>query len=136
MMRCGGEDPARAGTGDRQVSGHGCGVPRAAATPSWTTGRELVKVLLSPRPLTTILGVTLVVGTLMTASFQGLGVFSGREPAEGWWKVVLNYLGTLFIITLIVAGGHQVRPTPPPPGAAPPVPPGTGGRSRDPRDAA
>ena len=123
------QDPKRPGP-KSDPSPDACAAPKSAAEPTWRTGRELMRVLLAPRQLAIIIGVTVLIGTLMTASFQGLGVFSGREPEEGWLKVAVNYLGTLFIVTLIVAGGHQARfsapgafpPSSGPPSDAPPSP--------------
>jgi hypothetical protein len=78
------------------------GTPVRGATPSWTKPSEIPRVLISPRPLLTIVGVTLVVGTLFTLVDRLLGAFTGRG--------LFAYFVPLVIVLLVVVGGHQARP--------------------------
>ena len=94
------KDPAGSLPGKLE-QGSSCGAPTTAASPSWTKPSEIPRVLLSPRPLATIIGVTLVVGTAFTLVDRLLGAFSGRG--------LFAYLVPFVIVLLVVVGGHQAR---------------------------
>lgn len=67
----------------------------SAAT--WSTGRELVLVVLAPHHLRRTLSVAVIVGTAFFAMNQLSVILAGDATAIVWLKAALTYLTPLFV---------------------------------------
>jgi hypothetical protein len=67
----------------------------SAAT--WSTGRELVSVVLAPQHLKRTISVALIVGTTFFAMNQLSLVLAGQATAYVWLKAALTYLTPLLV---------------------------------------
>lgn len=67
------------------------------STPTWSTGRELVLVVLAPRHLKRTVSVALIVGTAFFAMNQLSVILAGHATALVWLKAGLTYLTPLCV---------------------------------------
>ena len=64
---------------------------------AWSTGRELLRVVLAPQHLRRTLSVALIVGTAFFAMNQLGVILAGRATALVWFKAALTYLTPLLV---------------------------------------
>ena len=64
---------------------------------AWSTGRELLRVVLAPQHLRRTLSVALIVGTAFFAMNQLGVILAGHATALVWFKAALTYLTPLLV---------------------------------------
>ena len=78
--------------------------------PTWSTLRELVRVILAPRHLKRTVSIALVVGTAFFAMNQLGVILAGRATAVVWIKAALTYLTPLLVSNFGILSATR-RPT-------------------------
>ena len=82
--------------------------------PTWSTHRELVRVVLAPRHLKRTVLIALIVGTVFFTMNQLGVILDGRTTAGVWINAVLTYLTPLLVSNFgILSATRPVPPTSP-----------------------
>jgi hypothetical protein len=87
-------------------------------TPTWSTHRELVRVVLAPRHIKRTIFIALIVGTVFFTMNQLGDILDGRATAMVWIKAVLTYLTPLVVSNFGILSATRrprVHPTSPSP---------------------
>jgi hypothetical protein len=82
------------------------------SAPTWSTGRELVSVVLAPQHLKRTLSVALIVGTAFFAMNQLGVILAGHASTLIWLKAALTYLTPLFVSNFGLLSATRRRTAP------------------------
>jgi hypothetical protein len=78
--------------------------------PTWSTPRELVRVVLAPQHLRRTISVALIVGTVFFAMNQLSVILDGRATTVVWIKSAMTYLTPLLVSNFGILSATR-RPT-------------------------
>ena len=78
--------------------------------PTWSTPRELIRVILAPQHLKRTLSIALIVGTAFFAMNQLGVILDGRATVLLWIKSALTYLTPLLVSNFGILSATR-RPT-------------------------
>jgi hypothetical protein len=84
--------------------------------PTWSTPRELIRVILAPQHLKRTLSIALIVGTVFFAMNQLGVILDGRATVLVWIKSALTYLTPLLVSNFGILSATRrpaVNPTSP-----------------------
>ena len=81
--------------------------------PTWSTHRELVRVVLAPRHLKRTVSVALIVGTVFVTMNQLGVILDGRATGVVWIKAALTYLTPLLVSNFGILSATRRPPVPP-----------------------
>jgi hypothetical protein len=84
---------------------------------TWSTPRELVRVVLAPQHLKRTISIALIVGTVFFTMNQLSVILHGRATAAVWVKAALTYLTPLLVSNFGILSATR-RPTVHPPSPA------------------
>jgi hypothetical protein len=84
---------------------------------TWSTPRELVRVVLAPQHLKRTISIALIVGTVFFTMNQLSVILDGRATAVVWVKAALTYLTSLLVSNFGILSATR-RPTVHPPSPA------------------
>jgi hypothetical protein len=89
------------------------------SAPTWSTGRELVSVVLALQHLKRTLSVALIVGTAFFAMNQLGVILAGHASTLIWLKAALTYLTPLLVSNFGLLSATRRRAVPTVPTASP-----------------
>ena len=84
--------------------------------PTWSTRRELLRVILAPQHLKRTVVIALIVGTTFVTMNQLGTILAGRATAAVWIKAALTYLTPLLVSNFGILSAtrrHATHPTQP-----------------------
>jgi hypothetical protein len=80
---------------------------------TWSTPRELVRVILAPQHLKRTISIALIVGTVFFTMNQLSVILDGRATAAVWVKAALTYLTPLLGLQFRNSVSHPTAHCPP-----------------------